>query len=180
MDTTSNAEVPGPHVDRMPQGASVPHRSFAIWLLDFCQTDFPTTKGTEREKWCKEFRDFIWNLCEGEKKPISVRYIEGKWRTLHRKLGILRQGQPWHTNVSARLILRREGNTVKGEAQFKDLEIALIEDLAVIALSEVAGLLAICANESCEQFFIRERRQVYCSLRCRDTVNKRAYRKRRK
>ena len=49
---------------------------------------------------------------------------------------------------------------------------------ALTSLSDVADRLAECQNESCKRIFLRTKRQTYCSPRCRDTVNKRAYRKR--
>jgi hypothetical protein len=176
MDSLLFTEIPKLDLNHIPCTATQLRR--ARWVLEFCQTDFLKARGEERTKWSEGLREFVWPFSENT-KPISAKSIDVTWRSLSRKLRGLREGQPWRENVSVRLVLQRQGNTVKGEAQFNDAGIAWIEDQAMIALAEVAGLLTVCANASCERLFIREKRQAYCSLRCRDTVNKRAYRKRR-
>lgn len=177
MDIISLHEVPTLDLNQLPQHTPAQLRR-ACWILDFCQTDFRKARGEERTKWNEGLRAFARPFSD--KKPIYAKYIDVTWYSLHHKLRDLREGKPWDTNVTTRLVLRRAGRTITGEAQFKDLGPDWIVELGAIALGEVVGLLTICANKPCERLFIREKRQAYCSLRCRDTVNKRAYRKRQK
>ena len=175
MNKSLPIDLPPPNLSRVYRRTSDPHRNRAVWLLEFCQTDFPKTKGEKRKKWCEGLGRFsgVQNL-----RSVNVEMV---WRDLKRKLESLRQGHPWPSATSTHLTLQRDGNIIKGDARFEwNWGLARVDDQAVIALSEVAGLLAICGNTLCERFFIRKSRQAYCSSKCRDTVNKRAYRNRRK
>jgi hypothetical protein len=173
MDIDSRPSRPG--LSQATQRPSPPAETFAIWFLDFCQTDFDKTRGEERKKWCAEAAHF----CGEPKLKKDDRLTEKTWRSVR---GLLRKICSWREvggPIRTRLALRREGNIVRAYTQY-DWEWAWcrIDDQAIIALGEVAGRLAICANSACERFFIRRRRQAYCSRKCRHTVNKRAYRKR--
>ena len=53
-----------------------------------------------------------------------------------------------------------------------------LRSMAAVLFAKLGGALAVCANGPCSRLFIKRKRQVYCTTRCLDTVNKRAYWKR--
>jgi len=49
---------------------------------------------------------------------------------------------------------------------------------AMNTMIQAGDIFRFCANEKCKRPFIRRKRGSYCSVRCRNTINKRNYRKR--
>jgi hypothetical protein len=81
--------------------------------------------------------------------------------------------------VEAKITIRQESGIVTTATELYTSSLKTLKHAAIL-FAKLDGVLAICANRACSRFFIRRKRQTYCTTRCRDTVNKRAYRKRRR
>ena len=157
----------------------------AQWLLDFSQSDFPNLSGEERRRWGTELGEFIGVMSHDPKRPdltLGQQYVDQVWQALQRLLqSIVKEDHVWSQTVEATLTICQKGGIVTtvtelySELRSDPFE---METYAAILFAQLDGPLAICANRACNRAFIKSRRQTYCTVRCRDTVNKRAYRKR--
>ena len=159
----------------------------AQWLVDFYKSDFPSTKGEKRKKWCLEWGFFTGRLSivySGSVKGISkripdARHVDQGWRELRRKLQSLRDGKIWVERLDAKVSISLTGGELEARVEYQPYTEANAHNAeAVKVLAEAAQMLRACGNPTCERFFLRSKRQYYCSTTCRDTVNKRAYRER--
>jgi hypothetical protein len=146
----------------------------AQWLLDFCEASFPETRGEIRKRWCHEWGEFI-----GRDRIPDYRDVEHAWRTINRKLKALRTTQAWPETAGAYVQLSLTNGVLNARHHYSPPSVRDRPEVhATATLLAVVGVLSVCIH--CERFFLRHRRQAYCSTTCRDTANKRAYRARQK
>lgn len=145
----------------------------AQWLLDFCEAQFPDTRGEVRKQWCREWGEFI-----GRAVPIpDHKEVDHAWRTIRRKLAVLRTDKAWPEPALGRVTLSLTDGTLEARHSYTPPSVQDRPEVhATETLLSVVGVLRVCSH--CSRFFLRNRRQAYCSRTCRDTANKRAYRAR--
>lgn len=164
---------------KTPQHAHPSSR--AQWLLDFSQSDFPNMSDEERQRWGTELGEFSGALSHDPKRPnriLDPKYVEEVWQTLRTPLQSIGMGHVWSETVEAKLTSRQEAGIVTTVTELFTHSLQVVKHAAIL-FAKLDGALAVCANGPCGRFFIKKKRQTYCTTRCRDTVNKRAYRKRR-
>lgn len=136
-------------------------------LLDFRDCDFPKLSLEDKNRW------------NGELGSGNFDNLYRYWLVLRKVLRALQQAKPWSVSLKAYLSLSMRNGTFVAETKYSSFrQIQEPDRRAILTLMDVADRLAVCQNQSCKCVFLRTKRQTYCSPRCRDTVNKRAYRKR--
>ena len=137
--------------------------------------------GEERQRWGSELGEFSGAISHDLKRPrltLGQKYVDQGWQALQSLLQSLREeDHVWSETVEAKLIIRQDAGIVTTVTEFYTDSLK-IEKHATVLLAKLGGALAVCANGPCSRLFIKRKRQVYCTTRCLDTVNKRAYWKR--
>jgi hypothetical protein len=154
-------------------------------VLDLCQSDFPKMNDEERTRWGIEIGKFIGIISSDPKKSgrLDPKAVARLWSKLQEFLETLRGGGAWCETVGAKLTIHQEKGIVKTSAELCSDSLRMEPHVAIL-FTDQAGSLAVCANDRCNRrhprFFIKSKRQAYCTTRCRDTVNKRKHREKRK
>jgi hypothetical protein len=155
----------------------------AQWLLDFAQSKFEDMNEDERNQWGIELGKFNGGISHDSTRrdlQTDTTNTYAVWDVLTNKLESLRRGEAWREPVQARLKIRREGGAIKVGTQLRSDSRKELKHAALL-FEKLGGSLAICANDRCNnshpRFFIKKKRQAYCTTRCRETVNKRKYRR---
>lgn len=151
------------------------------WLLEFANEDL--SQITEQDLILLQQQILVFL-----NQPEDVRRdrLPGKHRMLEwqgqvaRGLKNLSQRRSWETRITGNLIAERKDARIADSST----HIPTGQDhwpftfQAINALIQGADSLRFCANTKCSKLYLRNKRQEYCSTRCRNAANKRLYRQR--
>ena len=153
--------------------------SRARWLVDFHAQNLSETDGEALERLRYE----------------AVVFLGGETGESHPRLPSTKQLEEWHNKLERNFHALANGESrvraVRQIIMYKDNRIVVQEierqvtkaywafwAKAMTTMIQAGDIFRFCANDKCKQPFIRRKRGRYCSVRCRNTVNKRNYRKR--
>lgn len=153
----------------------------ARWLLSFAYAGEAILRLRPMRVECAVFlgRDLGTRRKDGYAVNIPRDMEVRQWRReLNRLLDQLRAHQIVTVNALATVIVTYTNTELMVKSSLApEKEAGRFEIESLNALIAVADQLRFCKNEKCPCALIRNKRQDYCSPRCRDTVNHRMHRR---
>ena len=150
------------------------------WLLEFAKLDLSQIPEHDLLPVQREVFVFLGQAEDVlSNQPLDKDRILDGQRRIAMSLKALSRGKPWKTRITANLIVERKDariTSISTHTPATQDPWALFQFHAITALTQGADSLRFCANVECSQLYLRNKRQEYCSTRCRDAVNKRLYR----
>lgn len=151
------------------------------WLLEFAKLDLSQITDQNLLSLQQQILMFLDQEEDILRNRLPQRHQILGWQGQTQEgLKKISKGKSWGVEIAGRLIAERRGvrivNSSTRHAARQDHWPFTFH--SINTLIQGANLLRYCANAKCSQLYLRNKRQNYCSIRCRDAVNKRLYRKR--
>jgi len=153
--------------------------SRARWLVDFHAQNLSETEGEALGRLRYEAIVFLGMETDEPSPRLPSKDQLDEWQNkLQRSFHALANGRSRLRAV--RQIIRYEDNRIVVQETERQVTKAYwpFWAKAMNTMIQAGDIFRFCANEKCKRPFIRRKRGSYCSVRCRNTVNKRNYRKR--
>jgi len=149
----------------------------AHWLIQFSHMEIPPANSQGLRQLQNKMLDVLRMRNDQDRKRFPHRTQLSTWqRQLRNVLCGLANGNRWQLHSKAERVAINASGRVVVECTYEPTTNDYWTFLPKAFDCLTSASLRICLNNSCKKPFIGNKRARYCSVKCRNAVNKRAYR----